>query len=264
MRGPSSASLSMPPLPIASRPASNCGLTRKMPAGARRGEIERRRQRQLQRDEADVADQQVRRAVRRDRLERKVAGVQPFDAGDAGIGPARPRSIWPWPTSMAVTWAAPRSSSTCVKPPVEAPMSSALAAGRIEAEMVEPGDQLQRRARHVACRPDRRSATCARRQKPPGRLARRPRRRPSRRRARSRRGRASGWHRGRGRRAIRQASTRSGSGWLSSAFIGESPARTQANSEGDDAGMLRSMRAAQAFTASAESQAARRRCRSRR
>ena len=35
------------------------------------------------------------------------------------------QSSWPWPTSRATTRRAPRRSSTSVKPPVEAPMSSA-------------------------------------------------------------------------------------------------------------------------------------------
>ena len=65
---------------------------------------------------------------------------------------ASPASSWPCPTSIAVTCAAPRSSSTCVKPPVEAPMSSAKRPCRIEPEMVEAGDQLQRGARDIALR----------------------------------------------------------------------------------------------------------------
>ena len=36
-------------------------------------------------------------------------------------------SNWPWPTSRAMTLSAPRSSSTSVNPPVEAPTSSAVA-----------------------------------------------------------------------------------------------------------------------------------------
>ena len=44
---------------------------------------------------------------------------------------------WLWPTSSAITWRAPRCSSTSVKPPVEAPTSSAEPAGDVDAEGVE-------------------------------------------------------------------------------------------------------------------------------
>ena len=106
---------------------------------ARRGERERRRQRQRQRDEADIADEKVR-ARAAEMFGGEVTRVEPFDDGDARIG-AKPALNWPWPTSSAVTCAAPRSSSTCVKPPVDAPMSSAVRPG-IEPKWSRPAISL--------------------------------------------------------------------------------------------------------------------------
>ena len=141
----------MPPLPIASRPASNCGLTRNTPLARRRREIERRRQRQLQRNEADVADEEIRALARR----RSAA--------------ARSRAFSP---SMQVTRGSARKAGMHLavadidgddmgRAALEQHLREAagrgadverVAAGRIEAEMVEPGDQLQRRARDIALR----------------------------------------------------------------------------------------------------------------
>ncbi len=84
MRGPSARSFKMPPLPIASRPASNCGLTRRDALRTGCGERQRRRQRQHQRDEADVADEEIR-GFAAEVGKREVAGVEPFDDGDARV-----------------------------------------------------------------------------------------------------------------------------------------------------------------------------------
>ena len=60
------------------------------------------------------------------------------------------QSSWPWPTSSAMTSRAPRCSSTSVKPPVDAPMSSALRPVDGDAEHVERVRQLERRrGRHT-------------------------------------------------------------------------------------------------------------------
>jgi hypothetical protein len=50
---------------------------------------------------------------------------------------------WSCPTSTASTARAPRSRSTCVNPPVDAPMSSASRPD-VDAEPVERGDELVR------------------------------------------------------------------------------------------------------------------------
>ena len=75
-----------------------------------------------QRDERDVDRHDVDRAGQIG--ERQVPRVEVLDDDDARVV-AQPQSSWPWPTSSATTRAAPRCSSTSVKPPVEAPMSSA-------------------------------------------------------------------------------------------------------------------------------------------
>ena len=58
------------------------------------------------------------------------------------------QASWPRPTSTAWTRAAPCASSTSVKPPVEAPISSADRAADPNCEMVERGSQLEPAARH--------------------------------------------------------------------------------------------------------------------
>ena len=77
-----------------------------------------------QRDERDV-DRDDAGAVAESRQigAGQVTGVDAFDDGDARVAAQFPVD-WPWPTSSATTWAAPRCSSTSVKPPVDAPMSS--------------------------------------------------------------------------------------------------------------------------------------------
>ncbi len=52
--------------------------------------------------------------------------------------------ICPWPTSMAVTWAAPRSSSTSVKPHRRSADVETVVARRIEMEMIERRNELER------------------------------------------------------------------------------------------------------------------------
>ena len=60
---------------------------------------------------------------------------------------------WPCPTSSAITRAAPRCSSTSVKPPVDAPTSRQSSPARVDAERVERVRELVARARDVRRRP---------------------------------------------------------------------------------------------------------------
>ena len=58
------------------------------------------------------------------------------------------QASWPRPTSTAWTRAAPCASSTSVNPPVEAPISSAVAPATANRELVERVSQLEPAARH--------------------------------------------------------------------------------------------------------------------
>ena len=59
------------------------------------------------------------------------------------------QSSWLWPTSSAMTLAAPRCSRTSVKPPVDAPTSSARRPARVDGERVERAGELQAAAADV-------------------------------------------------------------------------------------------------------------------
>ena len=79
---------------------------------------------------------------------RQRPGVDAFDHHDARIAAQR-QSSCPWPTSSAMTLAAPRCSRTSVKPPVDAPTSSARRPRGSIAERVERVRQLDAAAADV-------------------------------------------------------------------------------------------------------------------
>ena len=60
----------------------------------------------------------------------------------------RDHASWPYPTSTATTSRAPRSSSTSVNPPVDAPASRQRATGDRDLEGVQCADELVRAAGH--------------------------------------------------------------------------------------------------------------------
>ena len=135
-------------LPPPSRPASNCGFTSATTSAPGCEERRQRRQDVPQRDERDVdGDHEVDR-LRGRSAERQAARVDAFVDDDARIVAQR-QSSWPWPTSSATTRAAPRCSSTSVKPPVEAPMSSASRPVDVDAEGVERVRELEAAAADV-------------------------------------------------------------------------------------------------------------------
>ena len=160
------ASRTIPPLPTAARPTSNCGLTSATstaPGFARR---ERRRQRLGERDERQVGDDPVgRRHVRR----RQRPDVQPLDRVDARVGARAPARAGRGRRRPPRPPPRPAASSTCVKPPVEAPRSSATAPVGSSPKTRERVGELQPRPRH----PRQRVALDRQR-----RSGRRPRRRP--------------------------------------------------------------------------------------
>ena len=129
------------PCRCASRPTSNCGLTRKTPQALGRGERQRRRQGEPQRDEADVGDDRADRLA--DIAGDEIAGVQPLARDDARVGgEAR--------IKLAV---ADVDGEHLARAALEQHLREAAgrgaeverdAAGRRIAEPVEPGDQLQR------------------------------------------------------------------------------------------------------------------------
>ena len=92
--------------------------------GARRCQAERRRQRLGQADETDIGDDGADRAADDLGIEAHCASV-PSRTTTRGSSRSFACS-WSRPTSTANTRSAPRASSTSVKPPVEAPISSAM------------------------------------------------------------------------------------------------------------------------------------------
>ena len=138
----------MPPLPTSSRPTSNCGFTRNTPH-APGGERQRRRQDQLQRDEADVGDDRADRLA--DVGGGQIARVQPLARDHARIG-GKPR------VELAV---ADVDREHLARAALEKHLREAAgrradverdAAVRRIAEAVERRDQLQRAARDVVGR----------------------------------------------------------------------------------------------------------------
>ena len=98
MRRPERGSFSRPPLPMASRPASNCGLTRKTPhapgaasasAGGSASFSEMKLTSQTTISGCAVAEM----------IGGQIAGVEAFEQFDARIG-GKLGASWPWPTSM--------------------------------------------------------------------------------------------------------------------------------------------------------------------
>ena len=83
---------------------------------------DQRRDDQSERDERKIADHEVDRSADRRRVD--LADVGALDVLDPGSARSRSWS-WPCPTSTATTLAAPRCSRQSVKPPVDAPASSA-------------------------------------------------------------------------------------------------------------------------------------------
>ncbi|ENN89036.1 hypothetical protein RHSP_02134 [Rhizobium freirei PRF 81] len=118
--GAEEGSFSRPFLPIASRPASNCGFTSSAArapgsasasAGARASFSEMKETSETTNEMGRPISSGVR-----------LRAFSPSILVTRGSAEMR-GCIWPWPTSMEVTWAAPRCSSTSVKPPVDAPTS---------------------------------------------------------------------------------------------------------------------------------------------
>ena len=123
-----------------------------------------------QRDDV-AAGREQRRHDRQDRAQRDERDVDRDDAEAAGVGraaasgcsvrafmplehddpriAAQRQSSWPWPTSSATTRAAPRWSRTSVKPPVDAPMSSASRPSTSMPKRVERVRQLEPAAADV-------------------------------------------------------------------------------------------------------------------
>ncbi|MNT40853.1 hypothetical protein D3C72_1771910 [compost metagenome] len=122
--GALSGSFSRPALLIASRPASNCGLTSRMQcapgsaissAGGRASFSEMKETSETMKviSRLSMSSSVIARALRPSMLVTR--------------GSLSMRGwIWPWPTSMATTCSAPRFKSTSVKPPVDAPISTQL------------------------------------------------------------------------------------------------------------------------------------------
>ena len=113
----------MTPLRTSPRPASNCGFTSATTSAPAREQRRQRRQDLPQRDERDVDDDESTgpRQIGR----RQVARVEALDDDDARVV-AQPSSRAGRGRRRAPPRVrAPRCSRTSVKPPVEAPMSSA-------------------------------------------------------------------------------------------------------------------------------------------
>ena len=138
-----------PPAPSRSRPTSNCGLTIGQQVGRRAGRRPMQRgQHQPQRDEGQVGDHQVDRAADGLGGQRAHVGALVHDGPGrrcAATRPARRSRRRRRPPRRA-----PRDSSTSVKPPVEAPASSARRPATATAKRVQGADQLVRTAGHPA------------------------------------------------------------------------------------------------------------------
>ncbi len=139
-------SRTMPPLPIAARPTSNCGLTRNTPqapgaASARAGGSARRSEMKLTSATTAPTGSAISAAVRS-------RAFRPAWLTTRGSAASRGWS-WSWPTSTA--WTRRRA-------PLEQDLGEAAGRGAdidrdkafgAVAEMVEPGDQLEGAARHI-------------------------------------------------------------------------------------------------------------------
>ena len=108
-----------------------------------------RRDDHRERDERQIADDEVDRARR---FRSAVAWRTLQRSRLVTRGSARSRSwSWPWPTSSATTWAAPRCSRQSVNPPVDAPASSARTPVTSTLEHVEGVIELLGAAAHEPC-----------------------------------------------------------------------------------------------------------------
>ncbi len=118
--------------------------------GARLGKGKRRRQRELQRDEAQVRGDRLHGTPAQMRA-RQVAGVHPLDQGDARVGGECGVHL-----AMADIDCDDMRRAALQQHLREAARRSAEVehrqSGRIEAEGVEPGGKLQRRARNISRR----------------------------------------------------------------------------------------------------------------
>src|SRR6478672_3514521 len=113
-----------PPFATCSRPASNCGFTR---TSARHGEAARARA-GASTSVSEMNDTSA--TTRSGRYGRSTAARSRALVRSSTVtrGSVRSRSwSWPYPTSTAITAAAPRCSRQSVNPPVEAPRSRARA-----------------------------------------------------------------------------------------------------------------------------------------
>ena len=148
-RPPGGARRRGPPRPGASRsrPTSNCGLTSSSNSPSGGGDRGQRRDQQGERDEGHVGHHQVDRPLVHVGQGQVAAGWSARH--DRTRGSARSGSAsWPVPTSTAITCRQPRSSSTWVNPPVEAP-GVQRPAGHGQAQIVQGADQLVRAAGDV-------------------------------------------------------------------------------------------------------------------
>ncbi len=149
VRSPSCASRTMPPLPTASRPASNCGLTRNTPqapgaASCNAGGSTRRSEMNETSATITCGASPTSAAVRSRAF--SLRATPHADRRPASGRAARARH------RRANTCRAPRSSSTCVKPAGRGADVQRDLAVRRKSETIQPGDQLQRRARDVGNR----------------------------------------------------------------------------------------------------------------
>ena len=131
----------MPP-----RPTSNCGLISSTKSAPGSAVCDQRGQHLGERDEGEVGDDQAgalgHPGGRGDVLGGGVAHVDPLDEGEPRLVGEHRGASWPCPTSTAMTSAAPRSSSTWLNPPVDAPASSAVRPVDVDAEGVQGGDEF--------------------------------------------------------------------------------------------------------------------------
>src|SRR6266540_2979867 len=109
-----------PPLPTASLPASNCGLTSSSRSPP--GRVAAARAGSTSRSEMNDRSATVRSTWPPIASASRKRTLRPSCTWTRGWLRSRASSC-PWPTSTAITRAAPRSSSTSVKPPVDAPAS---------------------------------------------------------------------------------------------------------------------------------------------
>ena len=135
----------MPPLPTCAAADLELRLDQRDQPGRGRGQGQRRRQHHGEADEARIADDAVERLGD---LRRASDGGRWCARARRRAGPgAASRRAGRGRHRRRRPCAAPRASSTSVKPPVEAPMSRQITPGRIDGEMVERVGELEPAAR---------------------------------------------------------------------------------------------------------------------